>query len=71
MNFEIEPFGELRYKKLYDTPKLRSRIFIAEQSYTYNNLDRLKKQTFHQLIENEGKVIMFLQLSNLAFRFPV
>jgi len=53
MTFIFKTFQELTVNELYDILRLRSEIFVVEQTCVYNDLDELDKDAVHLFNKRE------------------
>jgi ElaA protein len=69
MTFIFKTFQELTVNELYDILRLRSEIFVVEQTCVYNDLDELDKDAVHLFNKKEGKIIAYARLLKPGTRF--
>ncbi len=56
------PYQALTLDKLYAILALRARVFVVEQSCSYNDLDYKDQVAWHGCIEKEGKLIAYVRI---------
>ena len=59
MTFDFKPFKELTALELYKILKLRSEVFVIEQSCVYQDLDDKDIVAYHLLGSEKGKLIAY------------
>lgn len=69
MMFVFKTFQELTVDELYDLLRLRSEIFVVEQTCVYNDLDGLDKSAVHLFNKKEGRIIAYARLLKPGTRF--
>ncbi|MGE0020717.1 MAG: GNAT family N-acetyltransferase [Draconibacterium sp.] len=69
MLFIFKTFQELTVDELYDILRLRSEIFVVEQTCVYNDLDGLDKDAVHLFYKNERKIVAYARLLKPGTRF--
>ena len=69
MKFEFKSFNELSTDELYDILRLRSEIFVVEQTCVYNDLDGLDKEAVHLFYKKEGEIVAYSRLLKPGTRF--
>jgi ElaA protein len=70
MCFEFKKFSDLSLNELYDILRLRSEIFVVEQTCVYNDLDGLDKFAVHQFMRKDGEIVAYSRLLKPGTRFP-
>jgi ElaA protein len=70
MFFEFKKFSDLSLNELYDILRLRSEIFVVEQTCVYNDLDGLDKVAVHQFMRKDGEIVAYSRLLKPGTRFP-
>jgi ElaA protein len=70
MCFEFKKFSDLSLNELYDMLRLRSEIFVVEQTCVYNDLDGLDKVAVHQFLRKDGEIVAYSRLLKPGTRFP-
>lgn len=66
----FKTFQELTVDELYDILKLRSEIFVVEQTCVYNDLDGLDKDAVHLFHKKNEKIVAYARLLKPGTRFP-
>jgi ElaA protein len=69
MWFEFKKFSDLSINELYDILRLRSEIFVVEQTCVYNDLDGLDKVAVHQFMRKNGEIVAYSRLLKPGTRF--
>lgn len=60
----LKPFSDLTLEELYELLRLRSEIFVVEQTCIYQDIDRLDYDYFHVLGKNENdQLISYARVS--------
>ena len=54
LTYTLKPFSDLSLEELYELLRLRSEIFVVEQTCIYQDIDRLDYDYFHVLGKNEN-----------------
>lgn len=70
MKFEFKHFNDLSNAELYDMLRLRTEIFVVEQTCIYNDLDGLDKDAIHLIIKKEDEIAGCSRLLQPGTRFP-
>jgi ElaA protein len=70
MCVEFKKFSDLSLNELYDILRLRSEIFVVEQTCVYNDLDGLDKVAVHQFMRKDGEIVAYSRLLKPGTRFP-
>lgn len=63
------PFEELSLIELYEILKLRSEIFVVEQTCVYNDLDGLDREAMHFMVYEEQQLAAYLRVLKPGTRF--
>jgi ElaA protein len=64
LNYTLKPFSDLTLEELYELLRLRSEIFVVEQTCIYQDIDRLDYGYFHVLGKNENdELISYARVS--------
>lgn len=61
MNLIVKRFDELTTKELYEILKVRSEIFVMEQSILYQDMDNIDYDSIHCFFMDNNKVIAYLR----------
>jgi len=69
MPFIFKTFQELSVVELYDILRLRSEIFVVEQTCVYNDLDGLDKDAIHLFHKKDGKIVAYARILSPGTRF--
>lgn len=59
-------FDELTTKELYEILRVRSAVFVVEQTCIYEDIDGLDYESLHVFAEEDGRIFAYLR----AFRKP-
>lgn len=62
MELKIRTFGELTLFELYEILKVRSEVFVVEQTCIYQDIDGIDERAVHVFYEHEGKIYGYLRL---------
>lgn len=62
MSWHVKTFQDLSPRKWYDIARLRSDVFIVEQTSAYHEFDDLDQQSIHLYFEDEGKVVSYCRI---------
>ncbi len=64
LTYTLKPFSDLTLEELYELLRLRSEIFVVEQTCIYQDIDRLDYNYFHVLGKNENdQLISYARVS--------
>lgn len=64
LTYTLKPFSELTLEELYEVLRLRSQIFVVEQTCVYQDMDGLDYDYFHVLGKNEkDQIISYARIS--------
>lgn len=64
LNYTLKPFSDLSLEELYELLRLRSEIFVVEQTCVYQDIDRLDYDYFHVLGKSENdQLISYARVS--------
>lgn len=69
IQWKIKSFENLSVHELYDILRLRSEIFVVEQSCVYLDSDGKDKLALHLLGEFEGKIVAYSRLFKPGISF--
>lgn len=70
MDITIKPFDELGIHELYGILKLRSEVFVVEQTCIYNDLDDLDQQAWHLILKKDNRMAGTARILPGGTRFP-
>lgn len=62
MNLHIKSFEQLSTTDLYEILKLRSAVFVVEQTCPYQDIDGGDYESLHVYYEEEGQLLAYLRL---------
>jgi ElaA protein len=62
MEKTIKKFDELTVNELYDILKLRTDVFVVEQSCPYSELDNKDKESIHIFYRDLGEIAAYLRI---------
>jgi ElaA protein len=62
VSWYVKTFQDLSPHKWYEMAKLRSDVFIVEQTSAYHEFDDLDQQSLHLYYEDEGKVVSYCRV---------
>ncbi|GEM02894.1 ElaA protein [Halolactibacillus halophilus] len=62
MSWHVKTFQELSPDKWYEIAKLRSDVFIVEQTSAYHEFDDLDQQSLHLYYEDANKVVSYCRI---------
>ncbi len=62
MNWELKKFNDLSIDELYEIFKIRSEVFVVEQSCPYQDLDSKDKKSWHLFARDNDKIIAYLRI---------
>ena len=60
--FEIKRFNELSVTELYNVLKLRSEVFVVEQTCIYPDMDGKDYKALHLIGNHEGEIVAYARL---------
>lgn len=64
LTYILKPFSDLNLEELYELLRLRSEIFVVEQTCIYQDMDGLDYDYFHVIGKNEdGQLISYARVS--------
>ncbi|MGZ3694847.1 MAG: GNAT family N-acetyltransferase [Bdellovibrionota bacterium] len=70
LTWQWSSFSELSNEDLYETLKLRQRVFIVEQNCAYLDCDGLDQKSFH-LIGRDGRALLaYLRVLPAGLKYP-
>ena len=58
----IKKFNELTVDELYEILRIRSEVFVVEQTCVYQDLDYVDQEAYHVYIKEEGKIVAYLRV---------
>lgn len=62
MELNIRHFDELTADELYEILKLRSAVFVVEQSCAYQDIDGLDRAAYHVWLSDEAGIAAYLRI---------
>lgn len=62
MKIQIEPFNALSAQALYDILRLRSAVFVVEQTCIYQDLDNLDPKCIHVYVEENEQIVAYARI---------
>lgn len=62
MSWHVKEFSELTPAKWYEMAKLRSDVFIVEQTSAYHEFDDLDQKSVHIYFEDEGEIVSYCRV---------
>ncbi|MCL2384021.1 MAG: GNAT family N-acetyltransferase [Oscillospiraceae bacterium] len=62
MKYIIKRFEELTVDELYESLKLRTKIFCVEQNCVYQDVDGRDKKSYHLMCLDNGRVVGYLRI---------
>lgn len=62
MDWKIKEFNELENRELYEILRLRSEVFVIEQSCIYTDMDSKDESAYHLLGEDNGEITAYLRI---------
>lgn len=62
MNLHIKPFEQLTTTDLYEILRLRSAVFVVEQTCPYQDIDGVDYESLHVYCEENGQLLAYLRL---------
>jgi ElaA protein len=65
----IKPYLDLTLDELYQALRLRSEVFVVEQSCVYNDLDGRDSKAWHLLGWRENELIAYVRIFPVGARF--
>ncbi|QBN19217.1 GNAT family N-acetyltransferase [Flavobacterium nackdongense] len=69
LQWEIKEFESLTVNELYDMLRLRSEIFVVEQTCVYLDLDGKDKKGLHLMGKFKGKIVAYSRLFQPGISF--
>ena len=70
MNWKIKRFEELTTTELYEILRVRSEVFVVEQTCIYQDLDLKDKKAYHLFCENNGEIAAYLRILDKGVSYP-
>ncbi len=61
MNLHIKTFEQLTSTELYEILKVRSAVFVVEQTCPYQDIDGGDYESLHVYLEEDGKILAYLR----------
>lgn len=62
MNLHIKSFEQLTTTDLYEILRLRSAVFVVEQTCPYQDIDGIDYESLHVYCEENGQLLAYLRL---------
>ena len=62
MTYVVKDYEELTLDELYEILKIRSKVFVLEQNYLYQDLDDLDKNAIHIFIQDSNVIQAYLRV---------
>ena len=62
MNWKIKRFEELTTTELYEILRVRSEVFVVEQTCIYQDLDLKDKKAYHLFCEDNDEIVAYLRI---------
>lgn len=62
MNLVVKTFEELTRDELYEILKVRSAVFVVEQSCPYQDIDGVDQRSYHVFLEERGWILAYLRV---------
>ena len=70
MNWKIKRFEEMTTTELYEILRMRSEVFVVEQTCIYQDLDLKDKKAYHLFCENNGEIAAYLRILDKGVSYP-
>ena len=70
MNWKIKRFEEMTTTELYEILRVRSEVFVVEQTCIYQDLDLKDKKAYHLFCENNGEIAAYLRILDKGVSYP-
>ena len=62
MNWKIKRFEEMTTTELYEILRVRSEVFVVEQTCIYQDLDEKDKRAYHLFCEEHGNIMAYARI---------
>lgn len=62
MNWKLKNFNELSCEEMYNILKIRSEVFIIEQTCVYQDCDGKDKKAAHLFLEDNNEIIAYCRI---------
>jgi ElaA protein len=62
MKWEIKKFNELTGQEVYEILKIRSEVFVIEQTCIYEDCDDKDQKSYHLFGEENGVIVAYLRI---------
>lgn len=69
MKLHIKKFEELNIDEIYDILRVRSEVFVVEQSCSYQDLDQKDKNAFHIYFTEDNEIVAYLRVLDKGVLF--
>ena len=70
MNWKIKRFEEMTTTELYEILRVRSEVFVVEQTCIYQDLALKDKKAYHLFCENNGEIAAYLRILDKGVSYP-
>ena len=70
MEFRIAPFYDIPLDTFYDILRLRSEVFVVEQTCYYLDIDGIDKKAHHVWVEDNGQIIACARIMQAGISYP-
>ena len=70
MNWKIKRFEEMTTTELYEILRVRSEVFVVEQTCIYQDLDLKDKKAYHLFFEDNGEIVAYLRILDKNVSYP-
>ena len=70
VNWKIKRFEEMTTTELYEILRVRSEVFVVEQTCIYQDLDLKDKKAYHLFCENNGEIAAYLRILDKGVSYP-
>lgn len=62
MKLTVKTFNELNIDELYEILRVRSEVFVVEQTCIYQDIDGIDKKSFHMFFMEDGEIPAYLRV---------
>ena len=62
MNLAVKTFDELTTRELYEILRVRSEVFVVEQTCIYQDIDEKDFDSVHIFYEEDGRILAYLRV---------
>ena len=70
MNWKLKRFETLELKELYEILRVRSEVFVVEQTCIYQDVDLKDFHAFHLFGEKDGEICAYLRILDHGISYP-